>query len=264
MSDSSAGQGYPSQDDGLTAYPDEAAARGTANPAVPGSYPQAPSQAVPQPPYGPVPGAMGSPPPYGSPPQPYGQTPQPYGQSAPYPVPNSPYPPVDAAPRVVPQSVQIAFYVMLAGAVVTLLAMAYSLTQLDAARSNALDASGGVLRGDDLDLVLYASIGGGIASSLVTAGLWVWMAFVCRAGKNWGRITGTVFFGLNALFYAFGTVMALVTSTAGLALVFSTVTLGIGLAAVILLWNGMSRPFFAPRVPQGYQPYPGYPPNAPY
>ncbi|MFC9870970.1 hypothetical protein [Nocardia salmonicida] len=252
MSDSSAGQGYPSQDDGLTAYPDESAARGPANPVVPVAYPQAPSQAIPQPPYGP--GAMGSP---------YGQTPQPYGPSAPYPMPTGPYPPVDPAPRVVPQSVQIAFYVMLAGAVVTLLAMAYSLTMLDEARSNALDASGGVLRGDDLDLLVYATIGGSIVSSLITAGLWVWMAFVCRAGKNWGRITGTVFFGLNALFYVFGTVAAMVTSTAGIALVFSTATLAVGLAAVILLWNGMSGPYFAPRTPPGYQPYPGYPPVAP-
>ncbi|MFD4357621.1 hypothetical protein ACFWPX_34095 [Nocardia sp. NPDC058518] len=242
MSDSSAGQGYPSQDDGLTAYPDESAAR------VP-AYPQAPSQAVPRPPFGPVPGVMGSPPPY--------------GPGVPYPVPGGAYPPVDAGPRIVPQSVQIAFYVMLAGAVVTLLGMAYSLTMLDEARSDALDASGGVLRGNDLDLLVYASVGGAVVSALVTAGLWVWMAFVCRAGKNWGRITGTVFFGLNALFYVVGTVMAFVTSTVGITLVFSTVTLAIGLAAVILLWNGLSGPYFAPRTPPGYQPYPGYPPIAP-
>ncbi|WP_143876047.1 hypothetical protein [Nocardia fluminea] len=171
---------------------------------------------------------------------------------------------MDAGPRGVPQSVQIAFYVMLAGAVVTLLGMAYSLTMLDETRSNALDASGGVLRGNDLDLLVYASVGGTLLSAVVTAGLWVWMAFVCRAGKNWGRITGTVFFGINALSYAAGTVLAFVTSTAGIALVFSTVTLVIGLAAVILLWNGTSSPFFAARAPQGYQPYPGYPPTAPY
>ncbi|MEV6224631.1 hypothetical protein AB0M13_23540 [Nocardia fluminea] len=171
---------------------------------------------------------------------------------------------MDAGPRGVPQSVQIAFYVMLAGAVVTLLGMAYSLTMLDETRSNALDASGGVLRGNELDLLVYASIGGALLSAVVTAGLWVWMAFVCRAGKNWGRITGTVFFGINALSYAAGTVMAFVTSTAGITLVFSTVTLLIGLAAVILLWNRTSSPFFAARAPQGYQPYPGYPPTAPY
>ncbi|WP_446226051.1 hypothetical protein ACTWPB_13915 [Nocardia sp. IBHARD005] len=170
---------------------------------------------------------------------------------------------MDSSPRVLPQSVQIAFFVMLAGAVVTLLSMAYSLTMLDEARSDALDASGGMLRGDSLDLLVYASVGGAVVSSLVTAGLWVWMALVCRAGKNWGRITGTVFFGLNALFYVFGTVMAFVTSTVGIALVFSTVTLAIGLAAVILLWNGRSGPYFAPRTPPGYQPYPGYPPITP-
>lgn len=202
-----------------------------------------------------------NPPGYGPDPQPPVVS-SPYGPGAPYPVPGRA--PAEAGPRVVPQSVQIAFYVMLAGAVVTLLGMAYSLTMLDETRSNALDASGGVLRGNELDLLVYASVGGTLLSAVVTAGLWVWMAFVCRAGKNWGRITGTVFFGINALSYAAGTVLAFVTSTAGIALVFSTVTLVIGLAAMILLWNRTSSPFFASRAPQGYQPYPGYPPSAPY
>ncbi len=194
-----------------------------------------------------------------------GGVPVPFGQvPGGYSVAPGGFAPVDDSPRVVPQSVQIAFFVMLAGAVVTLLGMAYSLTMLDETRSDALDASGGVLRGDNLDLLVYASVGGAVVSAVVTAGLWVWMAFVCRAGKNWGRVTGTVFFGINALFYVVGTVMAFVTSTAGISLVFSTVTLGIGLAAVILLWNGLSGPYFAPRTPPGYQPYPGYPPSAPY
>ncbi|MBC7302475.1 MAG: hypothetical protein H5T78_16225 [Nocardia sp.] len=260
MSDPSAGQGYPSPDDGLTAYPDESAARGPAS--TPGYIPQPPVPQPPTPPpYGHVPGPAGAQVPR---PHEFGQAPRPHGAGSLYPAPPGAYPAVDSAPRVLPQSVQIAFYVMLAGAVVTLLSLAYSLTQLDEARSEALDASGGVLRGDDLDLVLYAGIGGAVLSSLVTAGLWVWMAFVCRAGKNWGRITATVFFGINALFYVIGTVLEFVTSTAGIALVFGTASLAIGLAAVILLWNSVSGPYFAPRTPPAYQPYPGYPPTAPY
>ncbi|MFD3591779.1 hypothetical protein ACFWU5_03565 [Nocardia sp. NPDC058640] len=254
MSDPSAGQGYPSQDDGLTSYPE--------NPAPAARIPQPPSlPPYPQQPYGQ---------PYGQP-QPYGSVPGAVGAQAPYgPQSQSPYPgpgvqpAPESGPRVVPQSVQIAFYVMLAGALVTLLSAAYSLTTLDEARSSALDASGGVFRGDELDFLVYATVGSAIGGALISAGLWVWMAFVCRAGKNWGRITGTVFFGINVVMYLFGVLGMALTSTANISLVFSTVNLAIGLAAVILLWNGKSKPYFAPPRPPGYQPYPGYPPTSPY
>ncbi|MFE1595574.1 hypothetical protein [Nocardia sp. NPDC058705] len=262
MSDSSAGQGYSSQDDGLTSYPqNHASADRIPQPPMPQAYGE------------PMPPAHGQPPAYGQPmppaygqsmPSGYGQPSAPMGVQSPYPV--APYPvqggaaAVDVVPRVVPQSVQIAFYVMLAGAVVTLLSMAYTLTTIDQVRSDSLDASGGALRGDELDWVVYGSIGGALVGALITVGLWVWMAFVCRAGKNWGRITGTVFFGINALFYLVSTVVSFVASTVGIALVFGTVTLAIGLAAVILLWNSLSSPYFAPRTPPGYQAYPGYPP----
>ncbi|MFC6011239.1 hypothetical protein [Nocardia lasii] len=173
-------------------------------------------------------------------------------------------PPTASGPRVLPQTVQNAFYLMLAGAAATLLGLAYTFTTIDRIRSNALDASNGEFRGESLDLLVAGTMGGAAAGALISAGLWIWMAFVCRAGKNWGRITGTVFFGINALFYVFALLAALIASTAGLELVFSTVVLMIGLAAVILLWSSKSRAFFAPPVPPGYQPYPGYPPVAPY
>ncbi|MEV0059686.1 hypothetical protein [Nocardia sp. NPDC050718] len=190
--------------------------------------------------------------------------PTPYAQAAPggqVPYPSAtPYPaaPVDAGPKVVPQNVQIAFYVMLAGAVVTVLSAAYMLTTIDKIRSDALDASGGVFRGDDLDVLVYAGLAGGILTSLVTTGLWVWMAFACRAGKNWARITGTVFFGLNVLSSAVSVISALATGTGAdpQSLAFTVVLVLIGLAAVVLLWNPRSAAFFAKAPPPGYQPYP--------
>ncbi|MGS2806092.1 hypothetical protein [Nocardia sp. MW-W600-9] len=174
--------------------------------------------------------------------------------------PATPYPaaaPVDVGPKVVPQNVQIAFYVMLAGAIVTVLSAAYMLTTIDKIRSDALDASGGVFRGDDLDILVYAGLAGGILTALVTAGLWVWMAFACRAGKNWARITGTVFFGINVLFSVIAVISTVTAPDADLqSLAFTVVTVIIGLAAVILLWNPRSAAFFAPAPPPGYQPYP--------
>ncbi len=292
MQDSSADHEDPRpHQDELTSYPDaipqapanQSAAVPPSPSGVGGPTPYPPPVVPPSSgaPYPPPPNAASAPSPNPAAHQPYphatGHPGGPYPQAGPgagpaiYPsaVPGgqSPYPratpfptaaPVGAGPKVVPQNVQIAFYVMLAGAVVTLLSAAYLLTTIDRIRSDALDASGGVFRGDDLDVVVYAGLAGGILVSLVTAGLWVWMAFACRAGKNWARITGTVFFGLNVLSSAVSVISVFATGsrTDLQSMAFTVVTVIIGLAAVILLWNPRSAAFFAPAPPPGYQPYP--------
>ncbi|MFD4429856.1 hypothetical protein [Nocardia sp. NPDC058497] len=232
-----------------------------------------PNAAVPQPPYLSSPGA-----PYPNAaasqamPGPAGAV-SPYPQAGSYPGGHanplgSPYPAApgaEAGPLPVPQNVLMAFYVMLTGAVVTVLSAAYMLTTIDQIRSDALEASGGVFRGDDLDILVYAGLGGGILTSLVTAGLWVWMAFACRAGKNWARVTGTVFFGINVLFSVVTVISMLAAPEADLqSLSFTAVGVVIGLAAVILLWNPKSKAYFAPALPPGYPPYPGPRANGPW
>ncbi|MGW6425598.1 hypothetical protein ACWF82_23255 [Nocardia sp. NPDC055053] len=255
MPDSSADHEIPrQQDDELTSYPD----------AVPPPPPN-PGQAVPQPPYPSAPAAQAIPGPVGAV--------SPYPQAGGYPGAHvnpvgSPYPAApgaEAGPRVVPQNVLMAFYVMLAGAVVTVLGAAYMLTTIDQIRSDALEASGGVFRGDDLDILVYAGLAGGVLTSLVTAGLWVWLAFASRAGKNWARVTGTVFFGINVLFSVVTVISTLVAPEADLqSLSFTVVGVIIGLAAVILLWNPKSKAYFAPALPPGYPPYPGPHANGPW
>lgn len=242
-----------------------------------------PSPVAPQPPY---PGAVGAPypsPAVPQPPHPSAGAPQampgPAGAAPPYPQAGgypgahvnplgSPYPAApgaEAGPRPVPQNVLMAFYVMLTGAVVTVLSAAYMLTTIDQIRSDALEASGGVFRGDDLDILVYAGLAGGILTSLVTAGLWVWLAFACRAGKNWARVTGTVLFGINVLFSVVAVISTLAAPRADLqSLAFTVVGVVIGLAAVILLWNPRSKAYFAPAPPSGYQLYPGPQANGPW
>jgi hypothetical protein len=288
MSGSSADQEYPSQSDELTSYPDDPAPQAMVNPAaVPGyspppnlaaplpstapppnpAIPQPPyapplNQGVPQPPYG-QPSNVGLPPPY-PPPNQGGQQSYSSAPWVPYPGQGGAHQPVDSGPRRVPQNLRIAFFVMLAGAAATVLSAAYSLTDIEAVRRTALSASKGVLHESDIDLIVDVSMGGAAVGSLVTAGLWVWMAFACRAGKNWARITATVFFGINLLSYLVGVAGAVLWSGPWVPLALSTATFVIGLAAVVLLWNRSVAPYFAPRVPPGYQPYQGYPPNAPY
>lgn len=294
MPDSSADHKHPHTGDELTSYPDAVpppavASHPPAGAAVPlppvggvpsGAIPAQPySAAVPvgADPYAPAaaphPGAVPAQPyapaaPYpGTMPSPYPAAPyvDPAYQGAPY-VPGAPYPGqpgAPAGPRVVPPSVQNAFYLMLAGAVVTLLSLVYSFTILDQTRGEVLDSTGGVVRGSDLDLLMSVTVGFSIVTSLITAGLWVWMAFACRAGKNWARITGTTFFGINVVMFLFGLLTAMLSSGLTLVFLFSGVGIAIGLAVVILLWSGRSKEFFAP-VPAGYAPYPGYPATGPW
>lgn len=282
MTERSAGQGQPSGDE-PTSYPDETVVSPWSAPAPQGGP-------IPQPPIPqdtPYPGAQApaaqSPYPGAQPPYPAAQPQYPAAQpqypgaqpqhpgaqphSAPTPYPAPPYPGAPQAgpggPRVVPQNIQTAFYVMLTGAVVTVLSALYSLTTISEVRAQLLAESDGTLRESELDMIAYGAVGGGIIGSLITVGLWVWMAFANRAGKNWARITGTVFFGINVLFYVFALLsIGFGVEQSIVQLLFSTVVIGIGIAALVLLWSRKSASYFAPPPPISYLPYPGYPPNA--
>ncbi|MFC4375208.1 hypothetical protein ACFO5K_14000 [Nocardia halotolerans] len=193
--------------------------------------------------------------------QPFPGSPGAYPQPGPYaPMPGGSVAP--AEPREVPQNVRMAFVAMLVGAVVTLLSGAFVFTAIDEIRTATLDASDGVFRGSELDMIVYASVGGAVIGALITAGLWIWMAFACRAGKNWARITATVFFGINTLMTVFGAFGVAVDTATLPDFAFTAATFVIGLAAVILLWNRRSAAYFAPPAPV-YPPY-GYPPNGPW
>ncbi len=75
---------------------------------------------------------------------------------------------------------------------------------------------------------------------LVAVGLWLWMAWANKAGKNWARITGTVFFGLDTL--------GLLSVAQPVSVVSKLVTVLVwlaGLGAIVLLWRGESSRYFS-------------------
>lgn len=81
-------------------------------------------------------------------------------------------------------------------------------------------------------------------SIAVPIGLWLWMAWKCKAGREWARIVSTILFGLATL----ATLLNLGTTSAwGLA--GSIASWLIGLGATILLWQRSSSWYFraAPR-----------------
>jgi hypothetical protein len=76
---------------------------------------------------------------------------------------------------------------------------------------------------------------------VVAIALWLWMARANAAGRNYARISGTVFFGLNTVFL----LLSLARPHASLGLVFNVLVWLAGLGAVIMLWRSESRPYFS-------------------
>jgi hypothetical protein len=87
-------------------------------------------------------------------------------------------------------------------------------------------------------------IGLAIVSGLVGVGLWLWMSWANKEGKNWARVLSTVLFALATL-DLFGVFSQPKTA---LGLIFPLVTWLIGLGVIVLLWRPESSQFFKPSV----------------
>src|ERR1700761_1067891 len=90
-------------------------------------------------------------------------------------------------------------------------------------------------------------VGGAVVEGLVQVGLWLWMAWKTGTGRGWARVLSTVFFGLLCVqFFVSLAVLAIGKST-GAPAVFIVVLVewGVGLAALIQLWQRESSEFFA-------------------
>lgn len=165
----------------------------------------------------------------------------------------------------IPRTVQNAFYLMLAGAGLTLIGAIIGLTQTstirDTIRTQHPDYSS-----SKVDAAVHAGVAFAAVFGLIEVGLWVWMAFANRGGKNWARITSTVFFGISCI-----SIIGLLAASAGGSGPFSAqkasgigVAIGViswlvGLAAIIMLWNKQSGPYFKPPqfgAPGAPYPYP--------
>ena len=199
-------------------------------------------------------------------PGPYPGQPQ-HPQSAGYPA-NAPY---SKPPR--PKQVMWAHYCMLAGAALSVLGGALGFAQENAVR-NAFQTALPDLdtrQVNDLTTVLVVI---GLVLGVVEAALWIWMAFMTKAGRHWARILSAVFFGIGALgassggyrFYGFSTVngQTMSTSTTTVSGLLTAVGCALlGLLAIIFLFSDTARPFFRKPPAYPYHPYaygyaPGY------
>ena len=155
--------------------------------------------------------------------------PYPGGAQMPEPSPQQPAPP----------SVINAARVMYAGAAASLIGVVIDLTTIGSLRSTIHNRSP-KLTPSQVTSLEHITIGGFIVAGLIGAALWIFIAQVCRAGKNWGRILATVLFGIDTLDQVFGAALP----AAGGARIYAILIWLIGLAAVVLLWQRPSTAYF--------------------
>ena len=162
------------------------------------------------------------------------------------PYPNAPQlPPETAVQRPpVPDSVRHAVLAMYLGAVVGLIhaiiwIVTASSTKAAYGRAHPLLSAHKVTNGAHFLVII------GVIAALIGAGLFVWIAQECRGGKNWARITGTVFFGIGVLSALGGLRMA----EAPLVKIWTFIIVLAGLVAVILLWQRSSSDYFSTKKP---------------
>ncbi len=157
-----------------------------------------------------------------------------------------PYPtggaePEPAAPTP-PPPVQNAVRLMYVGAAISAISLIVTLTTISSLRT-AIHKASPTLSASKLHSAETAAIVLAIVFGLIAIGLWIWMARANQAGKNWARITATVFFGLDTLSLLVGFRQA----EPALSRVVSLLVWLAGLGAVVLLWQKVSSAYFASR-----------------
>ena len=142
-----------------------------------------------------------------------------------------------AAPAPVLNAVKL----MYAGAAVSVVSLIISLTDISGTKA-AIRKARPTLTVAQVNQLNGFIIGLAIVSGLVGIGLWLWMSWANKEGKNWARILSTVLFGLATL-DLFGVFSQPKTA---LGLIFPLVTWLIGLGVIVLLWRRDSSQFFKP------------------
>ena len=144
-----------------------------------------------------------------------------------------------------PPSIVRAVQVMYAGAAASLIGIIINMTTLSSTKSEIIRLHP-KLTATQVANAEHVAIGLFIVSGLLGAGLWIWVAQMSKAGKNWARIVGTVLFAIDTISVFAG---AATVPGGGATRIYSILVWLIGLAAVILLWQRASSDYFrgAPR-----------------
>jgi hypothetical protein len=138
-----------------------------------------------------------------------------------------------------PPSVLNAVRLMWAGAGISLISVIIGLVTVGSLKT-AIEQANPNLSSSQVSAVATASVAAVVIVGLLGVGLWIWLAQMCKVGKNWARVTGTVLFGLDTLLQ----VISLTRSAALAGRIPGLIVWLIGLGAVILLWRRESGDYF--------------------
>ena len=156
------------------------------------------------------------------------------------PYPSSPSQVPEPASMEPPDSVRNAVRLMYAGAALSAVVVIVTLVTIGSLKSGILarhpDFTAAQRHNAEIAAVVTSVIGG-----LIAIGLWLWMAWANRRGRNWARIVAAVFFGINTL----DLIISFTQVHAVAAVIVGVLVWLIGLGAIVLLFNKQSAPYFA-------------------
>lgn len=147
-----------------------------------------------------------------------------------------PEPQRPAPPTPVLQAVKL----MYAGAIVSAISLIITLVTIGSLKT-AIHNADPSLTAAKLHSAEVAAVAVAIIFGLIGIGLWLWMAYANKAGKNWARITATVFFGLDTL----SVLTSFRQAEPVLSRLISILIWLIGLGVIVLLYQRESSNFFS-------------------
>jgi hypothetical protein len=147
-----------------------------------------------------------------------------------------PEPQRPAPPTPVLQAVKL----MYAGAIVSAISLIITLVTVGSLKT-AIHNADPSLSASKLHSAEVAAVAVAIIFGLIGIGLWLWMAYANKAGKNWARITATVFFGLDTL----SVLTSFRQAEPVLSRLISILVWLIGLGAIVLLYQRESSAYFS-------------------
>ncbi|MGP7998760.1 MAG: hypothetical protein ACLPKI_15795 [Streptosporangiaceae bacterium] len=140
-----------------------------------------------------------------------------------------------APPTPVLQAVKL----MYAGAAVSAISLIVTLLTIGSLKT-AIHNADPSLTATKLHSAEVAAVAVAVIFGLIGIGLWLWMGYANKAGKNWARITATVFFGLDTL----SVLTSFRQAEPILSRVVTLVIWLIGLGAIVLLYQRESSAYF--------------------
>lgn len=143
-----------------------------------------------------------------------------------------------------PGTIKFAVAMMITGAVLRLVDMiitASSKSQLAELTRQQVESQGLEASTEVLNAAVNQAVTITMMSGIVAIVLWLWMARMNHTGRKWARTLGTVFFVIAVFSFLF----TLTTPAIGISRVVATLSLLVGLAAIIGMYRQDSSDFYA-------------------